>query len=330
MKKFWRDMGIAAIMGLFVPAVLLSAVVAIARTRPEMEAPAEENVAETMLSAQTQPPDQTAKILVLDQDGQIIEMALNDYLTSVVLAEMPVSFEEEALKAQSVVARTYAMRASKGGSKHETAAVCTDSSCCQGYMSQETFLMKGGKEKDVQRIRKLVESTDGEVLTYEGKLIEATYFSCSGGATEDAVAVWGTDVPYLQSVQSPGEEHATHYTDTVTFTAGEFASKLSLSLTGKPAGWFAEMSRTEGGGVAAIKIGAETFSGTQLRKLLGLRSTAFEIETDDDTIIITTHGYGHRVGMSQYGADAMAAAGSTYPEILTYYYQGTELTYSTD
>ena len=330
MNQFWKEMGIAMTMGLLVPAVLLSAVVEIARSRSALITPTEEIIFETTASTQTEKSEQDTMILVLNDDGQAIEMELNNYLTAVVLAEMPVSFEDEALKAQSVVARTYIMRASKGASKHESAAVCMDSSCCQGYMAPEMFLAKGGKERDVQRIRELVAATDGEVLTYEGKLIEATYFSCSGGATEDAVAVWGADVPYLQSVESPGEEHATHYTDTVTFSPKTFASRLGISLSGRPAAWFSEITYTEGGGVAAMKIGTETFSGTQLRKMLGLRSTAFEISTEDDLIIITTHGYGHRVGMSQYGADAMAVAGSTYQEILTYYYQGTELSTYTD
>ena len=330
MNQFWKEMGISMILGLLVPSVLLSAVVAVARSRSALLTPPEETIFETANSMTTEPAQEDVRILVLNKEGQAIEMGLRDYLTAVVLAEMPVSFEDEALKAQSVVARTYIMRAAGGASKHESAAVCMDSACCQGYMAPETFLAKGGKEQDVQRIRELVAATDGEVLTYGGELIEATYFSCSGGVTENAVAVWGTDVPYLRSVESPGEEHAAHFTDTVTFGSGEFASKLGISLTGKPAGWFSETTYTEGGGVATMKIGTETFSGTQLRKLLGLRSTAFEVSTVDDRIIVTTHGYGHRVGMSQYGADAMAVAGSTYPEILTYYYQGTELAVYTD
>ena len=330
MNQFWKEMGIAMTMGLLVPAVLLSAVVEIARSRSVLITPTEEIIFETTAYTQAEQTTQDSMIVVLNDDGQAIEMELNDYLTAVVLAEMPVSFEDEALKAQSVVARTYIMRASKGASKHESAAVCMDSGCCQGYMAPETFLAKGGKEQDVQRIRELVAATDGEVLTYEGELIEATYFSCSGGATEDAVAVWGTDVPYLRSVVSPGEEHAAHYTDTVSFSSQTFASRLGLSLTGRPATWFSEITYTEGGGVATMKIGTETFYGTQLRKLLGLRSTAFEITMEDDLIIVTTHGYGHRVGMSQYGADAMAASGSTYPEILAYYYQGAVLSIYTD
>ena len=329
MNQFWKEMGISMIMGLLVPAVVLSVVVSIARNRSVLLTPQEETIFETTVSAQTEPLEDT-RILVLSEESQTIEMELCDYLTGVVLAEMPVSFEDEALKAQSVVARTYIIRASKGASKHDSAAVCMDSACCQGYLAPDTFLIKGGNERDVQRIRELIAETAGEVLTYEGELIEATYFSCSGGVTEDAVAVWGTDVPYLQSVESPGEEHAAHYTDTVTFSAEEFASRLGISLTGRPSGWFSNITYTEGGGVASIKIGTESFSGTQLRRLLRLRSTAFEIATEDDSISVTTRGYGHRVGMSQYGANAMAASGSAYGEILTYYYQGTQLTTYTD
>ena len=331
MKRFWKDMGIAATLGLIVPGVLLAAVVSLAVREdagPQQTEPVLQT--EAMLPADTQPMEEAMLIPVLQEDGTVAEMTLDDYLTCVVLAEMPVSFEEEALKAQAVVARTYTIRAANGAAKHEQAAVCTQSACCQGYMAVETFLGKGGTEDSVARIREMVAATHGEVLTYEGKLIEATYFSCSGGSTEDAVAVWGTDVPYLQAVASPGEENATHYTDTVTFSPEEFAAKLGLKLTGDPAGWFGETVLTDGGGVATMVIGGSSFSGTQLRSLLGLRSTAFEVAADDSAITITTHGYGHRVGMSQYGADAMAALGSSYAEILAYYYQGTELTQYAD
>ena len=255
----------------------------------------------------------------------VVEMGLEDYLTGVVLAEMPASFEPEALKAQSVVARTYTMRAYNGSAKHDTGAVCTDSACCQGYISEEDYLAKGGTQEGIEKIREAVLATSGYVLTYEGELIEATYFSCSGGTTEDAVAVWGTDVPYLRSVSSPGEEAATHYTDTVTFPVSELEAALDVDLSGSESGWFSDIAYTAGGGVASIAIGGKTFTGTELRKALGLRSTAFSMETDGDVVFVTTRGYGHRVGMSQYGADAMAASGSTYAEILAHYYQGTVL-----
>ena len=326
MNKFWKDMGIALTMGLVVPSVLLAGIVSLATTKPEL--PVQTDMTIQTGALEIMKPQM--EIDVLSQEGQVVRLPLDDYLTAVVLAEMPVSFEDEALKAQSVVARTYTLRAAKGAAKHTEASVCTNSTCCQGYLAVDAFLERGGKEEDVQRIRDLVTSTDGQVLTYEGNLIEATYFSCSGGTTEDAVAVWGTDVPYLQSVSSPGEERAAHYTDSVMFTASDFASKLGLSLSGAPSTWFGAATYTEGGGVATMTIGGQTFTGTELRKLLELHSTALRVAVDGNLITITTRGYGHRVGMSQYGADAMAAGGSTYPEILAYYYQGTELTLYAD
>lgn len=323
MNQFWKDIGIAVVMGLIVPAVLLAAVVSFSGKRSEIPKLTEPIMAtETGSEAEL---ERGLRVSVLDDDGQVDRILLHDYLTGVVLAEMPVSFEDEALKAQSVVARTYTRRAMNGATKHQEADVCTDAACCQGYLDAQQYLDAGGTRENVQRISNLITETDGQVLTYEGDLIEATYFSCSGGVTEDAVAVWGTDVPYLQSVSSPGEEHATHYTDSVTFESDEFASKLGLALDADPEDWFSDITYTDGGGIATMVIGGESFTGTQLRKLLGLRSTAFTVAVQDHTVTIQTRGYGHRVGMSQYGADAMAATGSTYEQILAHYYQGTEL-----
>ena len=144
------------------------------------------------------------------------------------------------------------------------------------------------------------------------------------------MAVWGTDVPYLRSVESPGEEDATHYTDTVTFQKDDFAALLSIDPTGDPEEWVGEPSFTAGGGVERIEICGKSFTGTQVRKLLSLRSTAFQIRWDQDCFAVETRGYGHRVGMSQYGADAMAVSGSSYQEILAHYYQGTALTKLSD
>ena len=326
MKQIWKDMGYAVILGLILPSVLLAAVISVT-DRPhtnieETQAP----ILETVLTEGSQ----QMLITVLTPENGTVQQPLDTYLTSVVLAEMPVSFEDEALKAQAVVARTYALRAVNGASKHDGAAVCTDATCCQGYLTVDAFLQKGGKEETVAHILELVKATQNQVLTYDGELIEATYFSCSGGRTEDAVAVWGTDVPYLQSVESPGEEHAAHYSDTYTMTPEEVASKLGISFSGNPDTWFGNVTYTAGGGVAEMEIGRQVFTGTQLRNLLGLRSTAFTVKAGKDQIIITSRGYGHRVGMSQYGADAMAATGSGYQEILSYYYQGTSLTHYED
>ena len=329
MDQFWKDVGIAFCMGFLLPAVLLGALVSFAVKKAEVQDLTEPIIISESV-AKSDALDSQIQIGVLNEAGQTLQMSLSDYLIGVVLAEMPVSFETEALKAQSVVARTYTMRAAEGASKHNGVDVCTDSGCCQGFTDTEQYLQAGGSRKDVELIRQLVCATDGMVLTYDGDLIEATYFSCSGGMTEDAVAVWGADVPYLQSVLSPGEEAAAHYSDVVTYPLNEFCAKLGLSLNGESGQWVSNVAYTNGGGVASITIGGTSFTGTQLRNLLELRSTAFTLEIQEDVVTIQTRGYGHRVGMSQYGADAMAATGSTYAEILLYYYKGTELARYTD
>lgn len=314
MNGFWKDLIYACLMGLIIPAMILSVGVAMFGT----EAPPEPTVAEIVKESES------VFIPVLTEEG-ILRMELEEYLTGVVLAEMPASFESEAHKAQAVVARTYTMRALRDKPRHETACVCTDSTCCQGYLSADEYICRGGRADDVEKIALAVRDTAGLVLTYDGELIEATYFSCSGGTTEDAVAVWGTDVPYLRSVKSPGEEQATHYTDTVTITAEQFALALGIKDMENPEMWIGNITYTAGGGVDRIEIGEEEYAGTQIRKLLGLRSTAFEIVWNNGCFVIKTKGYGHRVGMSQYGADAMAVSGSDFREILAHYYQGTVL-----
>lgn len=259
-------------------------------------------------------------------DGSSVEMDMDTYLVGVVLAEMPAYFGVESLKAQSVVARTYTQKAYITGGKHGDGSICTNPSCCQAYITESDYLNQGGIQEDVDKVRSAVCATSGLVLTYEGKLIEATYFSCSGGITEDAVAVWGTDYPYLRSVESPGEESATYYTDTMIYTKQQLESALGVSLSGSSGSWFSEISYTAGGGIDTVTIGGRIFEGTQIRNLLHLRSTALSISPGENGVTITTRGYGHRVGMSQYGADAMAAGGSGYADILAHYYPGTVLT----
>ena len=166
--------------------------------------------------------DAAVTLTVLNRSGNLQQMTLEDYLLGVVLAEMPASFEPEALTAQAVVARTYTCKRMEGG-KHDAAAVCMDPGCCQGFRAPADYLDEGGKQTAVDKVRSAVKSTNGQVLHYDGSLIDATYFSCSGGSTEDAGAGWGQDVPYLRAVDSPGEEDAPRFTDSVSFTSSEFA-----------------------------------------------------------------------------------------------------------
>ena len=314
MKKFMVQLVCAVLLGLFLPWIVLG-------LREEKEIPLEQETA----AVQTQEPQNQTLITVI-MDGSPVQMELELYLIGVVLQEMPVDFELEAQKAQAVVARTYALRTCEKGTKHDgLGGVCTESSCCQAYRDPEAYLEAGGSQEALDKVTRAVEETAGQVLTYDGKLIDATYFSCSGGMTEDAAAVWGAEIPYLQATESPGEEGASHYTDTVTFSAQEFQEALGVSLSGYPATWFGDVHYTEGGGVDTIQIGGTAYQGTVLRKLLGLRSTAFTVTAVGDSIVITTKGYGHRVGMSQYGAEAMAVSGSSYSQILAHYYSGTTL-----
>lgn len=316
MKQFWKEAGLAVILGMIMPAVILH-IVAVSSHQHAAKLP--------KIPISTEYAPDLIELPVQIEDGTVVNMDLDTYLGGVLLAEMPASFQVDALMAQAVVARTYALRCYDGKSKHDSAAVCTDSACCQGYCSEDAYLKQGGRSSDIKKVNSAVRMTKNLVLTYQDELIDATYFSCSGGSTEDAVAVWGTDIPYLRATDSPGEEHASHYTDTVTFDAEELAKRLELQPQGDPASWFGEAAYTAGGGVDEIQICGIPFQGTQLRKLLDLRSTAFTVTVDGDCITFHTKGFGHRVGMSQYGADAMASSGSNFEEILYHYYQGTRL-----
>lgn len=312
MKPFWKETAAALILTILVPGLLFNTGRLLSAGHPtESTQPAVTGKAET------EPPDQIT-IRVQAEDGTVIPMELEAYLVGVVSAEMPAAFETEALKAQAVVARTYTLRRVGSNSKHPDADICMNPECCQGYKAEQEYA-------ETQRIREAVASTAGLVLTYNGELIEATYFSSSGGRTEDALAVWGSDIPYLRATDSPEEDYADRYLETVTVTGEEFASALGISPEGPCSGWLGEVTYTNGGGIDTMVIADQVFRGTELRKLLGLRSTAFLMTAVGDHITITTRGYGHRVGMSQYGAEAMAVDGATFQEILSHYYQGTTL-----
>ena len=290
--------------------------------------PDSEKTASGQEAAQTEPsvPETAAHIIgVCMEDGSVENMALDQYVTCVLLAEMPADFEMDALMAQAVAARTYALKTALSGQKHPQGTVCTAYSCCQAFCTPEAYISSGGSGEGVEKIEQAVLQTADLVLTYEGALIDATYFSCSGGRTEAAVAVWGQDVAYLQAVESPGEEMAEHYIETVSFSVREFAARVGLDLEAVQGDWIGDTTYTAGGGVDTVLLCGQAYSGTQLRRLLDLRSTAFLITAVGDTVTVTTKGFGHRVGLSQYGAEAMAAQGQDYRQILSHYYPGTTL-----
>ena len=260
--------------------------------------------------------DREVEVTVELQEGTT-QMLLDEYLVGVLMGEMPASFELEALKAQAVAARTYTLRRMEQGG-----VLSDDPAVCQAFGDIETAKEKWGEDARIyeDKLRQAVRETDGLVLLYGGELISATYFSCSGGKTESAQAVWGGDVPYLVSVESPGEEETDGFESVKHVPMDEFLDQLGVAHAS-----ISSVSYTDGGGVESITIDGVTFGGTEIRSLLSLRSTMFRMEITEDEVVFYVQGYGHRVGMSQYGAQAMAEQGSTYDQILKWYYTGVEI-----
>lgn len=307
------------IIGVLLPIFLLLAIVLLIEPAEE-----EPNLEQTDQSTNA-PSNGENKALTLILDDMNIKIDIEEYLVGVLLGEMPASFEQEALRAQAVAARTYTLKKCQAGTIHGENTVCSDAGCCQAYTDPADYLGAGGSQESVDRIERVVTDTWGQVVVYEGELIMATYFSCAGDATEDAVAVWGQDYPYLRSVESLGEEEATYYEDSKTFSAEAFQKALGIVLEGSVDNWFGNCTYTAGGGVDTMLVCGIPYRGTTLRTLLGLRSTAFTVETKNGQITFHTKGFGHRVGLSQYGANAMAKNGKNYREILEHYYTGTEI-----
>ena len=244
---------------------------------------------------------------------------------------MPASFQDEALKAQAVAARTYAMYCAKS-QKHGEAQVCTDYACCQAWQSDEALRQKWGGDYDTysQKIRAAVEATAGQYLSYAGQPVFAAFHSSSAGATEDCGQVWNPS-PYLVSVSSPETaEDVPNYISTVECTPLDFRDTLlyahpEADFTGEESGWIGEIRLDGSGRVASAVLGGVSMKGTELRQLFSLRSTAFQLEYTGESFRFTVTGYGHGVGMSQYGANVMARQGETYTGILAHYYPGTVL-----
>ena len=249
-----------------------------------------------------------------------------DYITGVVAAEMPASFEAEALKAQAVAARTYAKRRIDAGNTLDDMI----KNGGQAYNSVEDMKnkWKDSFDENYSRIKNAVEETKGEIMVYDGEPILAVFHAISSGKTETAGNVWSNDEPYLKSVESPMDTEAQNFTAEVSIPLNTVISKLQekhpeLAVTkGNLVAQTQIIERSESGYIKTIQIGNVVFTGREVRELLGLRSSDFTLRQDGDSIIFTTKGYGHGAGMSQYGANALAQEGKDYHEILKYYYTG--------
>lgn len=268
--------------------------------------------------------------------GEVIRLPLETYLIGVVAAEMPAEFHVEALKAQAVAARTYALlrlRNKATDGKHPDADLCADPGHCQAWLSPEDLRRRWGFfefSRNYNKVAAAVRATSGEVLVYGGELIDPVYHSsCGGRGTEDAEEVWGRDVPYLKAVPCRWDPPEKQERLAASFEVGDVFKRLGIKDAAVPAsrgeGLVRVLERTATGRVRRIEIASQVFRGVDLRKALGLRSTDFTVSVEGSRITFYTRGYGHAVGMCQYGAEGLARRGISYREILAYYYRGTEV-----
>ncbi len=275
--------------------------------------------------------------LVMDKDnGNIMKVSARDYVIGAVMAEMPSSFEKEALKAQAVAAHTYAVRQREKEKLRPTQSLSgahfsNDSRYYQAYFTKEQAMDFYGDyfDESYEKVSSAVDEVIDEIILYENEPIVAAFHSMSGGITESAEDIWGNETPYLIPVESYSDKEVLTFKESYEFSPKEIKARLGSYLgcefEGKEAEWFSVIERTESGSVTEIKSGDKTISGADFRTALSLRSQNFTINYNGENFIIITKGYGHGVGMSQYGANAMAKEGKTYREILMHYYPGTEI-----
>lgn len=274
--------------------------------------------------------------LLHSANNEIEEMPLDEYLYGVVSAEMPASFENEALKAQAIVARTYTVyKIIHNNQKHEGADICDNASCCQAWISKEDRLAKWAEDKRQEywdKIVRAVDETKGKVVTYNGEPINAFFHSNSGGKTETTVNVWGGgEYPYLQSVETAGEEAYSQYSSELTITKGEFINKIKkehsdFEIDFENQDAIKILEYTDGNRIKKIKVGNLELSGVEIRTIFNLKSANFEVQINQKDIVFSVVGYGHGVGMSQTGADSMAKNQYSYEEIIKHFYTGVEIT----
>ncbi|MGD8190327.1 stage II sporulation protein D [Brevibacillus ginsengisoli] len=263
---------------------------------------------------------------------QIESLPLERYIEGVVSAEMPAEFELEALKAQALAARTYIIRRLKEGKIDDApqGAQVVDTIKHQAYLDDQQLKERWGNlyQWKKERVAEAVKETSGVVLTYKGEPIDATFFSTSNGFTENAEEYWNQAIPYLRSVASPWDRESPRYQEKISLSIQDFEQKMGVRLdqaasTGQS--WYTVLERTTGNRIAKIRIGNKEFTGKETRERLGLNSASFTLERDGNQIWVTTHGYGHGVGMSQWGANGMAKLGKKAEQIVKYFYQGISL-----
>lgn len=332
MKPFGKGILIVVIFLLLIPPVIVNLL------------PKKENTAGQ--PASTDDPDEiiiemTSEDVIISMYNQetkeLIRLPIEEYLVGVVAGEMPATFDEEALKAQAVAARTFAVEkmlsfGGKGCNLKEGADVCGSFAHCQEWISEDMMRKNWGEEFDVKyaKILQAVNGTKGEIMKYNGKPIEVLYHSTSNGKTEEASEVFSSSLPYYRTVESTGEEDAPKFEGSVTYTNQEFAKifKSRYNVKLNPANLKKEIKingYTESGRIRDLTVGGLKLKATEFRLLYKLNSTDITFVFGKDSITMKTKGYGHGVGMSQVGADRMAQQGYNYKDILYHYYQGVEI-----
>ncbi|MDA7025402.1 stage II sporulation protein D [Bacillus sp. CLL-7-23] len=265
-------------------------------------------------------------------DRRVEHIPLEEYVVGVVASEMPADFEIEALKAQALAARTYIVRqmVSDQTIRSPKGSLVDDTQMFQVYKNNADLqkIWKDDYRWKIKKVTEAVAETQGKILTYNHKPIDASFFSTSNGYTENAAAYWTSDIPYLKSVKSTWDKKSPKFLNHQTFEASEFEQKLGVKLGGSEIGKITE--RTPGKRVASVVINGKKLAGRDIREKLGLKSADFDWKRKGNQIIITTRGYGHGVGMSQYGAHYMAKDGKTAEDIVKYYYKGTNISNATE
>lgn len=258
-------------------------------------------------------------------DGSVREVDVEEYLYGVLAGEMPASFHKEALKAQAVAARTYIVNKKQNGETddvHPDADICTDSTHCKAWLSDEEIQSRMGADWEKtysSKMHSAISETAGEIMVYDNEPIVAVFHSTGSGRTENSEDVWGGSLPYLRSVESPGDTTSPKFESEVTVSRAEFEKTLGVTAD------IGEVTHSQGGAVKSIVIGGKKWSGGEIRSLFSLNSSNFEIVQNGEEIKFRVKGCGHGVGMSQYGANALAEKGATYEEILKTYYTGVEI-----
>lgn len=337
MKSYLTVLAVFSILLLTVPAIAMidenTETTAISEENENIE-----NNSETAQAISDKTTDNEIYLMLDVSTGEVTTLSARDYIIGAVCAEMPATFNDEAIKAQAVAAHTYALRQKIIETENPTPELCgayfsNDSTQYQAYFSVEQSKLYFGENYDMymEKISNAVDDVIDKIITYNDEPIAAAFHSMSAGMTESAENVFGSSVPYLVAVDSKADIDAPKYLYEYTYSADEVKKRLTdaypdIELSDNYSEWIIIDKRTESETVLELTAGNKTLTGLEFRNLFAIRSAVFTCEYDDGTFTITTRGYGHCVGMSQYGANAMAESGADYEEILLHYYTGAEIT----